>query len=194
MPLNLTGVDLLTETVTTARLELRPCRPEDAEDVYAACQDPHTQRWVSALPSPYTLDDARTWVQELSWAERRAGTGLQAAIVERGSGGLVGSTGLTRLGALTGPEVGYWVAPWARGTGYAAEATDGLARWAFDHGCHRVWLLVCPANTASVRTAERAGFTREGLLRRAEIDRAGVPRDLAVYARLPSDTQPAPVR
>ena len=33
-------------------------RESDADAVYAACQDPETQRWLPALPRPYTRDDA----------------------------------------------------------------------------------------------------------------------------------------
>lgn len=190
MPLDLTAVDLLTETVTTPRLLLRPWRHADAQDVFEACQDPASQRWVTALPSPYTREDAEYWVTELSWTERRAGTGLQSAMVEQSSDRVVGSVGLMRLGGLMGPEIGYWVAPWARGNGYAAEATDALARWALDRGSHRVWLLAATANLASSRTAERAGFRCEGVLVKAEVDRYGVPRDMAIFGRLATDPGP----
>lgn len=98
-----------------------------------------------------------------------------------------------RFGAPTGAEIGYWVAPWARGHGYAAEVSDGLARWAFGHGQHRVVLLVAPDNAASCRTAERAGFRREGLLREAEVDRQGKHRDFVFFARLATDPA-APLR
>ncbi|MBA2416288.1 MAG: GNAT family N-acetyltransferase [Geodermatophilaceae bacterium] len=187
MTLDLTGVDLLTESVSTHRLLLRPFRVDDAEAVCQACQDEDIQRWVVAVPSPYTLDDARHFVSELAWEERRTGTGLQFAVAERGSGRVAASVGLMRLRASIGAEIGYWVAPWARGHGYAAEATDALAGWAFRHGLHRVVLLIAPENTGSCRTAERAGFRREGRLREAEVARQGERRDFVLYARLATD-------
>jgi RimJ/RimL family protein N-acetyltransferase len=46
-------------------------------------------------------------------------------------------------------------------------ATRLLARWALtDLGLERLEPLANPENEASQRLAERAGFTREGLLRR----------------------------
>lgn len=194
MGLDLDGVDLMTETIGTARLLLRPWAVADAEEVHRACQDAEIQRWVTAVPSPYTVDAARHFVSELAWEERRTGTGMQCAVVERGSGQLIASVGLMRLRALIGAEVGYWVAPWVRGHGYAADATDALARWAFEHGLHRVILLAAPANVASCRTAERAGFRREGVLREVETDRDGHPRDLVLFARLSTDAAPADPR
>jgi len=191
MGLHLADVDLMTETVSSPRLLLRPWRHDDAAEVYRACQDPLIQTWVVAVPSPYTKGDARDFVSVLAWTERKAGTGMQFAVVLRDSGRLVASAGLMRLTGPLGPEVGYWVAPLARGHGYAAEATDALAAWAFDHGFRRVSLLAAPDNGASCRTAERAGFSPEGLLREAETDRDGRPRNLVRYARLAGDA-PAP--
>jgi RimJ/RimL family protein N-acetyltransferase len=47
-----------------------------------------------------------------------------------------------------------------------------------------------PANIASVRVAEAAGFTREGLLRQRLVVR-GRRVDLIIYSMLPSDTAAA---
>jgi len=35
-------------------------------------------------------------------------------------------------------EVGYWVAPWARGRGVAAAAVEAATGWAFEHGIARM--------------------------------------------------------
>ena len=56
-------------------------------------------------------------------------------------------------------------------------------------GLERLELLAHPENTASVRLAERAGFTREGLLRRYR-RRHGVLEDLVMFARLAPDLEP----
>jgi [ribosomal protein S5]-alanine N-acetyltransferase len=63
-------------------------------------------------------------------------------------------------------EVGYWVVGSARGRGAAALAAGALAVWALGElGIPRAELYVEPWNSASIRSAERAGFRREGLLR-----------------------------
>ena len=63
-------------------------------------------------------------------------------------------------------SVGYWVVPSARGRRAAGFAVASLAAWVFDQlAIPRLELHVEPWNVASIRTAERAGFVREGLLR-----------------------------
>ena len=122
--MDLTGVDLITEAVRTERLLLRPYRRDDVDPVYRACQSPDLQRWLTALPSPYTREAAADFVTGIAPRGRVAGTDLGCAIDVDGE--LVGSCGLHALttGRL-GPEVGYWVAPWARRQGYASEAARG---------------------------------------------------------------------
>ncbi|MFG1820363.1 GNAT family N-acetyltransferase [Kribbella sp. NPDC049174] len=59
-------------------------------------------------------------------------------------------------------EVGYGLAPSARGHGYAAEALVALLTVAADHGLSRVVADTTEDNIASRRTLERAGFHRAG--------------------------------
>lgn len=129
MGLDLTGVDLLTESVSTRRLLLRPWRRSDADDIVLCCNDPDIANWLPLLPSPYTLKDAHTFITDIAWDQQRAGTGLPLAMEEPGTGRLVGSIGIGGLTGVRGAEIGYWVAAFARGRGYAAEATDALAAW-----------------------------------------------------------------
>lgn len=57
-------------------------------------------------------------------------------------------------------EVGYGLAPSARGHGYAAEALAALLGVAADQGLTRVVADTTGDNVASQRTLERAGFRR----------------------------------
>jgi RimJ/RimL family protein N-acetyltransferase len=182
--LSLTGVDLTTVVVRSARLVLRPYRPDDVDAVLRACQDPDIQRWIGVLPVPYTRADAEDFVTGTAVRERATGRGLSTAV--EADGELVGSCGLMRFteGRL-GPEVGYWTAPWARGRGYAAEAAAALAVWAFDHGAPRVHLFTDVANVASQGVAARAGFRREGVVRSCLPYRDGTHADAVLFGRLP---------
>lgn len=186
------GVGWLTEQVRTDRLLLRPWQPGDAGDVRAACADPTIQRWLP-LPRPYTLADAEHWVTEEGHRARRSGEGLQCAVAERRTGRLVGSCGLrVDTGPRSAAEIGYWVAPWAWGRGYAAEATGGLCAWAFAHGTTRVEVVAAIGNEASQRVALAAGFRREGVLRAAAQDGTG-RADAVIFGLLSTDPAgPAP--
>ena len=71
-----------------------------------------------------------------------------------------------------------------RGKGYASEALGAVARWALAEGVvQRAWLTANTDNLASVRVAEKAGFRREGTLRRAGLEDDGL-HDLAVFSLL----------
>jgi RimJ/RimL family protein N-acetyltransferase len=84
-------------------------------------------------------------------------------------------------------ELGYIVAPAARGRGVATEIVRRLTRWAFDElGMLRAYLLIDTDNAASERVAERAGYVREGVMRSVHL-KLGRRIDQAVWSRLPSD-------
>ena len=76
-------------------------------------------------PSPYTREDAAEFVTEDIAPERR-GAGAACPCVDRGRrrARRLGGAHYLRAGRL-GPEIGYWIAPWARRKGYAAEAARG---------------------------------------------------------------------
>jgi RimJ/RimL family protein N-acetyltransferase len=187
------GVGLDDLELAGERLLLRPWRPADADRLHAIMQDPTMNRFL-ALPAPYTREEARRWVGQLGDEGRREGTGLGCAVVERASGRLVGSAAIR----LTGdPEIGYWVAPDARGAGYAAEVTRVLSGWGFGLGLPRIQLLCDVRNLASARTALSAGFRFEGVARNGLLGggTATVPElraDLARFARL-ADDLPGPI-
>lgn len=184
--MDLRSIDLTTEVVRTDRLVLRPFREDDVEPVWTACQSPDIARWISAVSVPYTRADAAAWVTGEAPAMRREGTGLTVAIEAEGR--FVGSAGVHRIGQHPlGPEVGYWIAPDARGSGYAAEAAHALAEWALGLGAPRVYLVADVLNTGSQHVARRAGFTQEGVLRSYLAYRDGSRGDAAVFSRLPGD-------
>jgi RimJ/RimL family protein N-acetyltransferase len=84
-------------------------------------------------------------------------------------------------------NIGYWVAPWARGRGVATDAARALAGWALQQGFGRIELTTDPANVASQRVAVAAGFTHEGVRRAANRCADAVWRDTVVWSRLATD-------
>jgi RimJ/RimL family protein N-acetyltransferase len=184
--MELEGIDLTTEVVRGKRVLLRPFHPDDVDTVYRACQDVDLQRWLTALPSPYTREAATEFVTGIAPRGREAGTELGCAIEVDGE--LVGSCGAHHLttGRL-GPEIGYWIAPWARRQGYAADAAGALADWAIAHGAPRVHLFTDVDNTASQAVAVRAGFTAEGTVRSCLQYRDGSQGDAVLFGRLAGD-------
>jgi RimJ/RimL family protein N-acetyltransferase len=176
--------------ITEDDLLLRPWRPADAEAVHRACQDPDIQRWTT-VPTPYGTEHATTFVAELSPAAWATGSGAPFAVVDRLTGELLGSCGLVSIDhRLHSAEIGYWVAPWARGRAVAARSTRAIAHWAFDRlGLGRIVWQAEVGNHASRLAALRAGFRMEGSLRLADPHpRGGL--DGWIGSLVPADLRP----
>lgn len=81
-------------------------------------------------------------------------------ITRRSDGQAIGGIGFKGPPNDDVVEVGYGLAPSARGYGYAAEALAALTAVAARRGMARVRAATAPDNAASRRTLERAGFAR----------------------------------
>jgi RimJ/RimL family protein N-acetyltransferase len=89
-------------------------------------------------------------------------------------------------------EIGYVVAPEARGRGVAGRALRLVTDWALGAlGLERVELRIDVANEPSIRVAERAGYRREGVLRSLYF-KEGVRTDCVLYSMLPGDARLRP--
>lgn len=170
-------------TLTDGAVTLRRWRSADASNI-ARAYDPQIERWIPPLTRA-RIKAGTTYVEaaDLAWLDgSRADLAVLAA-----DGALLGGVSLALARRASGEaEVGYWVAPWARGRGVASAGTALLTRWGLDVlGLSRVSLWVQPSHTASRRVAERAGFAFEGVARQTAPAPDGRGRvDLAVYAIL----------
>ena len=164
---------------------LRAWRLSDVAALTAACQDPEIPRWT-VVPSPYTEQHARDFIAGCA-EDRAAGRELALAVVDSNDK-LLGAIGLGRFDWEDGKaEIGYWIAREARRRAVGARATRLLAGWALTElGMERVELLANPENEGSQRLAERAGFAREGLLRRYR-RRRDQREDLVMFSLLGED-------
>jgi RimJ/RimL family protein N-acetyltransferase len=161
-------------------LLLRPPTEADVSAVTEACQDEDLPRFIPHFPSPYREEDARIWIGSRKQDE----TSRTFLIVDGTTGELLGSIEV-RLGDVG--SIGYMVTKEARGRGIATRAATLLSRWAVtEGGVQRLELTTHPENVASQRVAEKAGFTREGILR-SQIDFPEGRRDSVMFSLLPSD-------
>jgi RimJ/RimL family protein N-acetyltransferase len=69
-------------------------------------------------------------------------------------------------------EVAFWLVPRARRRGLGSRAVALVVSWAFEElGLLRVEMTTTPDNAGVHRLARRLGFTREGLLRKRNLER-----------------------
>ena len=142
------------------------------------------------LPEPPPAGFAQEWIAR--YVQSRAdGSAEGFAIVDAADGAFLG-VALAPVIDREGREVelGYIVAPDARGRGVATEALGQLTAWAFDTlGALRITLIIDAENAPSRSVAERCGYVHEGTLRSSHL-KQGIRIDAELWSRLPSDSPP----
>lgn len=139
---------------------------------------------IGTLPPHASEEEASAWVQR-QLGRHEEGTGFSFTIAEAATDAAVGQCGLwlSELGEGRA-SAGYSIAPSARGRGFAADALTALTAFGWTvPGLYRIALFIEPWNAGSIRTAERAAYTREGLLRSHQAI-AGIRRDMLLYAAI----------
>jgi ribosomal-protein-alanine N-acetyltransferase len=186
MPAQLTSINLPAEPLSDGITALRPWRESDVPKLVAVCRDEEITRWTR-VPWTYDIPDAQAWIAE-SRSLARDRISAPFAIVDRPRGELLGSISLMRFTwEHARGEVGYLLAREARGRGHATRAVRLICAWGFSVlGLERIELLAATGNTASQRVAERAGFTREAVLRSYHLQ-SKAPLDMVAYGLLPHE-------
>jgi RimJ/RimL family protein N-acetyltransferase len=148
------------------------------------CQDRDIQRFTR-VPTPYRETEAQQFlgVQDVAWLN---GTEAAFAAVDSTDEGVLAHCSLRLTGEARG-DIGYLVAADARGRGVAGRCVRLLAGWGFGTlGLARIELHVHVENAPSQLVAERAGFTREGVLRHYML-LDGRRADCVLWSLLPGD-------
>jgi RimJ/RimL family protein N-acetyltransferase len=165
------------------RLELLTAAHVD--DMLALAADPDIVRYTR-VPDPMPDGWIESWIDTYEQA-RRDGTREAFAVTgERGEFlGLAMAVHIDRPGRTV--ELGYVVAPAARGAGVASRALRLLTDWAFaELDALRIELRIADSNEASKSVARRASYRYEGTLRSLHL-KQDVRDDTEIWSRLPDD-------
>jgi RimJ/RimL family protein N-acetyltransferase len=173
---------MISESLTTSRLVLRRPRGPDAGAIFAYASDPAVTRFMS-FHTHSSLEDTLAFLAgaDEGWAARTD----MPFVIER-QGMVIGSTGL-HCEAPHRFATGYVLRRDCWGFGYATEALRAMLELAFSlRDTRRVYALCEQSHLASARVMEKAGMSREGVLRAHSVlpNLASEPRDMLCYARV----------
>jgi [ribosomal protein S5]-alanine N-acetyltransferase len=156
----------------TRRLLLRKPNPDDRALYHAHFTKPAIERWLrpSPLPpfTPQVLDELLDG-DCAHWSDHGFGAWI---LIEKESGAFAGRGGLawTAVDGTAEIELPWSIEPHLHGQGLATEAATAAVDWAREMRFEEVVALVLPANEASLRVAEKVGFSPSG-----EVPHAGLP-------------------
>lgn len=161
---------MLTETLATARLQLRVLHPEDAPLLlaYLVKNRSHLEPWEPQREENYfTLEQCRLRLTA-QWKSIELGQSVPLALFPQGRSEMIGVCNFSNIvrGAFQACHLGYAIAAHWQGHGLMAEALrSGIAHMFGQEGLHRIMANYVPENARSARLLQRLGFEREGFAR-----------------------------
>ena len=179
---------MIRPTIETERLMLRPFRPEDAAEVERLCNDEAIGRYIPALPFPYPLEAAVSW---LATHQEKADNGKEIilAITYKTDGRLLGAIGLILTLEHKRAEIGYWLRRDEWGKDYMTEAAKAMVGYGFEKlGLEVVTAHHLRPNTASGKVMQKLGMEYEGCRRKFYYHRDQY-FDIILYSILRDDSR-----
>lgn len=138
----------MTSALQTIRLVLRSFAPGDAPRLAELLNDLELVQWLTLVPYPYGLEDAKAFIERVREHEP-----YTYAIEHNGV--LVGAVGV-------GAQLGYWIAKTHHGMGLATEAAEAAIEGYFQRGNALLKSSYHEANLGSRRVQEKLGFRDVG--------------------------------
>lgn len=158
-------------------------KEEYAQDLAYALNNLNVQNNLrDGLPFPYTEENALEFIKAMLSAD--IDNTFAFAIIYKGK--CVGSIGVFRQGNIhyRTAEVGYYIAEEYWGRGIVTAALKELCDYVFEHtDILRLYAEPFTYNKGSCKVLEKAGFTREGILKSNAV-KNGVVLDMALYAKV----------
>jgi ribosomal-protein-alanine N-acetyltransferase len=175
--------DLLSATLETERLLLRPMRREDTPFVVRHFMDPVVYRYLLD-DEPITSEADAAAIVDF-YVNVPSETRCRWVLTRKADGAPLGTCGYHGWSRQhRKAEIGYDLSPQWHGQGYMREAVAELLRYGFAAmRLHRIEAQVAVGNVRSAHLLLRLGFAREGLLRDSSFS-SGRFHDHELYALL----------
>jgi ribosomal-protein-alanine N-acetyltransferase len=163
--------------------KLRGWKREDAAAIQKHADNPNVYSFLmDRFPHPYTIEVAEQWVNIMLLLEPNYNFVIEV------EGDAVGVIGLEMRDDIyrKSPLIGYWISETLWGRGIMTSAIKLITAFAFDNlDIIRIQAGVLGNNPRSMRTLEKAGFVKEGILKNSMV-KNGVILDEHVYGLVKS--------
>ena len=162
-------------------VKVRSWRKDDLKSLVRHADNPKIAANLrDQFPHPYTRRDAIDFLDYVRSQEPECAFAIEYGGEAVGGVGFLLGRDIARMSA----EMGYWLSEEFWGRGIATRVVTAMSDWAFDHyNLTRVFATAFAHNAASIRVLEKAGFAREGVLRRSAI-KNGVILDQVLFAKV----------
>jgi ribosomal-protein-alanine N-acetyltransferase len=172
------------------RIELAQCVIRDWEPGDEAAIVPHannrnvSRNLLDAFPYPYEFDHATAWIEQVNGQEPPTHFAIEIEGSAAGGIGLTLGSDVFRRSA----EIGFWLGEAFWGRGIVTDALAALTRYSLsEFDLCRIFAGVFEWNTGSMRVLEKAGYTREALLKKS-VTKDGQTIDRVIYAYIQPDS------
>jgi ribosomal-protein-alanine N-acetyltransferase len=167
--------------ITGTGFVLRPWEGGDASSMRRHADNPNVSNYLmDRFPCPYSMEDAHAW---LNWVQQHEQLVNMAIVV---NGKAVGGIGLEFRKDIyrKTPLLGYWLGEQFWGNGIMTEVVQLFTNYAFTHlDVMCIHAVALSKNPRSIRVLEKAGYEKQGILRKSVI-KLGEVLDEHVYASL----------
>jgi RimJ/RimL family protein N-acetyltransferase len=151
------------DTIRTERLLLRPVRHGDAAAIFALLGNWEVIRRLSSPPWPYTLDDARAFVDARVKQDHEGRLFFAITLDDVLIGGVSVRAGNAAEASGRSPVLAFWLGQPYWGRGYMTEAARAFIAHLFaSTAVETIYTGAFADNAASLRVQEKIGFDRTG--------------------------------
>lgn len=167
------------------RIYLRALEPEDYKITYTWRQDSTYQKGVESMKRYVSMNTEKRWIDDVI-VKHEKGQEVRLGIVLKESDELIGMVFLKNINyinksAKSGSIIGV---DDKRGKGIIGEARYELFKYAFyELGLERIYTHIVEYNVRSIKSGEKFGYVKEGVLRNA-VYKEGKFHNVIVYSML----------
>lgn len=153
--------------IKSKKFILRKYKKGDEESLRENINNKRVSRYMSAVPYPYSMRDAKEWIgKDLKWQKDKKPTEVNFVIDIDGE--VVGAIGFSNIKHQHKAEIGYWLAEKYWKQEIITEAVRLATRFGFKElKLKRIFADVFSPNQASKRVLEKTGFKLEGVMEKS---------------------------